>query len=130
MRRVTGTAILLLLTAFIAHTASAETSAIQCEEADASGDVTLKFCAWNNDGVWNVSPKVRNGAATKKVIAVKCRQPGVTISNVLIDAYESGAERSIFVAKLPASIERPKSFCKLDSVEDYVPKKAGGPEEQ
>ena len=43
------------------------------------------------------------------------------MAQVIEDAYEPGAEKTVVTGTLPASSERPASHCQIDSVADWVP---------
>ena len=122
MRKAISATLSCLTATIVALAAHADTSLPQCDDVDVVDGVTLKFCSWQQDGIWHISPKVVNGAATKKEVAVKC-PVGKTSNNVVIDTYEPGAERSVSESTLPQSTERPLPSCSFESVKDWVESK-------
>ena len=112
---------LIGILALLAGPAFAQSPAQQCEDAGAVDGVSLKFCTWQQEGVWHFEAKVISQASAAKAVSVACRPSDAGMAQVIEDAYEPGAEKTVVTGTLPASAGRPASHCQIDNVEDWVP---------
>ncbi|MEO8669244.1 MAG: hypothetical protein ABI399_12050 [Bauldia sp.] len=106
---------------FVAGPAFAQSLAQECEDAGATDGVGLKFCTWEQDGLWHFDVKVISDAPETKAVSVSCQLPDTGMVQVIEDNYEPGADVSIATGTLPTSTVRPSSHCAIESVADWVP---------
>ncbi len=91
--------------------------------------VNLQFCSWQQEGIWHFAVTGINDAPVAKAVSVACQLPDTGMVQVIEDAYEPGAERSVVTGTLPTASARPSTHCMIESVKDWVPSNSGVSEE-